>query len=309
MTRFAIPRPAPCITYAVARNATVSVFTTESLLLNLNNTSVCASKRRNLPPAVLPSMLSVIPYIGGKRRIADQIVALLPEHTTYVEPFCGGAEVFFHKQPSRVEVLNDLDGELVNFFRVIQRHYDEFLRHLRFVVVSRSIFAQLKATDPRNLTDIERASRFLYLRKNSFAGLVRNPSYHINVVQPPSFNIAKLPEMIEAAHKRLARVQIEALDYKEVLRRYDRPSTAFFCDPPYFRRKLYRFNFSENDFKELEARLRGIRGKFLLSLNDVPEVRSIFSKFHIREIELPYSAQRQAGKRYRELLIANYRLR
>ena len=92
-------------------------------------------------------MIGPLPYIGGKRAIANKIIAVFPKHTTYVEPFAGGAQVFFHKEPSKVEVLNDLDGEMVNFFRVCQQHYEELLRYTRFIIVSRKWHELLKATD------------------------------------------------------------------------------------------------------------------------------------------------------------------
>src|SRR5664280_3229364 len=103
-------------------------------------------------------MIGPLSYIGGKRTLAKRVIALFPEHTTYVEPFAGGAQVFFHKEPSKVEVLNDLDGEMVNFFRVCQQHYEELLRYLRFVLVSRKWFELLLETDPAKLTDIQRAA-------------------------------------------------------------------------------------------------------------------------------------------------------
>jgi len=245
-------------------------------------------------------------YIGGKNRIATTIIGIFPTHKAYVEAFAGGAQVLFHKDPSPVEVLNDLDGEVVNFFRVCQSHHEELLRCLRFALVSRRTFAQLKATNAENLTDIQRAARYFYLLKNSFAALVRDPHYHYNVAQPPSFNITTIPKLIEAAHNRLARVQIESLPYQEILRRYDRPTTLFYLDPPYYGRKLYRFNFSDGDFKELAERLQKLHGKFVLSLNDLPEVRKLFSKFRFQQIALHYTSQREAGKRFPELLITNF---
>jgi DNA adenine methylase len=251
-------------------------------------------------------MKGPLSYIGGKSRIANRIIEIFPKHTTYVEAFAGGAQVLFHKEPSQVEILNDLDGEVVNFFRVCQSHHEELLRSLRFILVSRKTFALLKSITPEGLTDIQRAARYFYLLKNSFAGIVRNPNYHYNITKPPSFNITKIPELIEAAHKRLARVQIESLPYQDILKRYDRPTTLFYLDPPYFGRKFYRFNLSDRDFEELEHRLRNLRGKFVLSLNDVPEVRKLFSKFRFQEIDLHYTAQRAAGKRYPELLITNF---
>ena len=252
-------------------------------------------------------MIGPLSYIGGKRSLAKRIIAIFPEHTTYVEAFAGGAQVFFHKEPSKVEVLNDLDGEIVNFFRVCQSHRDEMLRYFRFCLVSRKWFDLLKATDPATLTDVQRAARYLYLLKGSFASLVRHPNYHWHVVQPPGFNLERLPELIENAHKRLERVQLECLPYEEVLRRYDRPATLFYLDPPYFGRSLYRYNLTSADFEKLAERLRELRGRFVLSLNDVPEVRTLFRRFHLHEVQLPYTAQKRAGRRFREVLITNFK--
>jgi len=245
-------------------------------------------------------------YIGGKNRIAKQIIALLPLHVTYVEPFAGGAQVLFHKKPSKAEILNDLDHDIVNFFRVCQKHDAEFLRYLKFILVSREWFGLFQAENPAALTDIERAARFFYLQKNAYAGLVRNPRYAYSVDAPRSFNPGNLTKMIEVAHERLTRVQIENLPYETILARFDRPATLFYCDPPYWGRNLYRFTFGEDDFRKLEERLAAIKGKFVLSLNDVPEVRSLFRRFHFREIELAYTAQQKAGKRYKEVLITNF---
>lgn len=248
-------------------------------------------------------------YIGGKNRIADEIIRIFPKHTTYVEAFAGGAQVLFHKQPSHIEVLNDLDHEVVIFFRVCQSHYEELTRYTKFLLPSRQWFELLKAQDPKALTDIQRAARFLYLRKNAYAGTVRTQGFRYAVEQGPIFNPKSLPEIIERTHDRLAKVQIECAPYDEVLRRYDRTTTLFYLDPPYWGRKLYRFNFSTSDFEELERRLEKVRGAFVLSLNDVPEVRKLFSKFHLSEIELSYTAQRDPKKRFPELLITNYKPR
>jgi DNA adenine methylase len=261
------------------------------------------------PEQTFVSKLQVIgplPYIGGKNRIAKKIVTIFPKHTTYVEPFAGGAQVFFHKEPSRVEVLNDLYGEIVNFFRVCQQHHEELLRCLKFVLVSRQWFERFEKQEPDSLTDIQRAVRFFYLRKTCYAGLVRHQNYNYSVVSPSSFNPGRLPKLIEETHRRLQRVQIECLPYEQILERFDRPATLFYLDPPYFGLKLYKFNFSEADFITLEQRLRKLRGKFVLSLNDVPAVRRIFGGFHFQEIELAYTAQQSAGKRFAELLITNY---
>jgi len=245
-------------------------------------------------------------YIGGKRALANKIIEIFPEHKTYVEPFAGGAQVFFRKEPSKVEVLNDLDHEIVNFYRVCQSHYEELVRYLRFTVVSRAWFDLLDETDPEKLTDIQRAARHFYLSKTCYAGLVVRRNYAIRVDAPSGLNPERIPGLIEETHRRLARVQVECLPYEDILRRYDRPETFFYLDPPYFNVKLYRYNLEPDDFRAMAERLGTLKGKFVLSLNDVPEVRAIFKAFRLRGIETAYTAQKIAGRRFRELLITNY---
>lgn len=245
-------------------------------------------------------------YIGGKRALAGQIIASFPEHKTYVEPFAGGAQVFFRKEPSKVEVLNDLDREIVNFYRICQQHYEELVRYLKFTVVSRAWFDLLYETDPMKLTDIQRAARHLYLAKTCYAGLVRHRNYSLRVDEPPGFNPERIPALIEETHHRLARVQIECLPYEQMLTRFDKASSLFYLDPPYYERKLYRYNLKPEEFVTMAERLGKLNGRFVLSLNDMPEVRAIFKKFHIRGIEIAYTAQKVAGRRFREVLIANF---
>ncbi len=251
-------------------------------------------------------MRGPLAYIGGKRAIAKQIIDIFPEHTTYVEAFAGGAQVFFKKEPSKVEVLNDLDGEIVNFFRVCQQHYEELLRYLRFALVSRKWFDILLATKPETLTDIQRAARELYLLKNSYAGRVHHQNYRTSIVQPSGFNPGRLPEIIEETHHRLARVQLECLPYEKVLAKYDGPSTLFYLDPPYYGLRLYKYLLDSDDFRKMAELLGKLRGKFVLSLNDVPEVRTLFKAFHFKGIDIAYTAQKIAGRRYREVLITNF---
>lgn len=251
-------------------------------------------------------MRGPLAYIGGKRAVAKEIIALLPEHVTYVEPFAGGAQILFAKEPSKVEVLNDLDHELVTFYRVVQRHYEELVRYMRFTIVSRRYYDLLKAAHVEGLTDVERAARFLYLQKTSYAGRVTRQNFRTGVVQPPSLNPERIPELIQETHRRLARVLLECLPYEKVLAKYDSPATCFYVDPPYFAVKHYKFNLDPDDFRAMADCLAAIKGNFVLSLNDVPEVRTIFKAFRIRGIEMPYSAQKTAGKRFKEVLITNF---
>ena len=252
-------------------------------------------------------MTGPLSYIGGKNRLAKQLISLFPSHTTYVEPFAGGAQVFFHKERSPVEVLNDLDGEIVNFFRVCQWHYEELVRYLKFCLVSRQLYEQLAATDPRFLTDVQRAGRFFYLQKNCYGGLVLSRNYHYGVTKRPNYTVERIPHIIRATHERLQGVQIECLPYENILERYDRPTTLFYLDPPYYDRKLYRFNFTKDDFLLLNERLRKLKGSFVLSLNDVPEVRQIFAHFQIKGVALAYSTAKGSSRRYSEVIISDFK--
>src|SRR5438874_793819 len=122
-------------------------------------------------------MKGPLSYVGGRNRLANQIISLIPKHNTYVEPFGGGAQVLFRKSPSEVEILNDIDGELVNFYRVCQAHHEELRRQLRFTLLSRKWYERLQSTPPETLIDIRRAARYFFLQKSSFGGMVARQNF------------------------------------------------------------------------------------------------------------------------------------
>jgi len=253
-------------------------------------------------------MVGPLAYLGGKNRVAKKIISYFPEHNCYIEPFCGGAQVFFHKEPSSVEILNDLDEEVFNFLRVCQLHEQELVRYLQFCTASRKWFELFQKQDPQSLSDIQRAARFFYLQKNCYGGLINRKSFSISVKDGSNYNPHRIPLVLHLAHERLLQVQLESLPYQEIIKRYDRPDTFFYLDPPYFGLPYYKFNFKEEDYVELAGLLKTIKGKFLLSLNDTPEVRRIFADFTITGLTFTYSAQQKSGKTYKEVLISNYSL-
>ena len=126
---------------------------------------------------------------------------------------------------------------------------------MRFMVVSRKWFEILRDTDPATLTDIQRAARQLYLLKNSYAGLVRNPNFRYGVAQTPEFNPERLPEIIEETHQRLARVQIECLPYEKVLSQVRRRNDAVLSRPAVLRPQALRYNLDPDDFRKMAERL------------------------------------------------------
>jgi DNA adenine methylase len=254
-------------------------------------------------------MNSPITLIGGKSRLAKQIIKYFPDHSCYCEPFAGGAQVFFRKPPSKVEVLNDLDGEIVNLYRVCQSHPEELMRCLRYHLISRQWFELIKRADPSSLTDIQRASRFFYLQRAGFGGRMLNPNYGHVVHGSQRLGPGRFPFLIEAAHRRLHNVQIECLPYEQILEKYDHTNTLFYLDPPYLNRRYYRHNFAEKDFVTLASRLAKLRGTFVLSINDSPVLRQLFRRFEISPVELTYTCKRHARHRLgQEILIHNLKL-
>ena len=246
------------------------------------------------------------PWLGGKSRLSGKIVNLIQykPHMAYVEVFAGAAHVFFRKPESKSETLNDLNGDLVNLYRVVQNHLEEFVRHFKFALVSRDEFERLRAQEPESLTDIQRASRFFYLQKLAFGGKLGGV-YGTSTMGPPRMNLLRIEEDLSQAHLRLARVNIERLDWRECLWRYDRPHTLFYLDPPYHGSETDygKGLFKQADFEEMAKILAGLEGQWILSLNDNPEVRRIFAQFHFEEVALNYSVCKGKPTKAKELFI------
>jgi len=254
-------------------------------------------------------MNSPLSYVGGKSRLARQIIERFPKHTCYCEAFAGGAWVFFKKEPSKVEILNDRDEDLVNLYRIVQQHFEEFVKQFKYMVISRKIFEILKHQDPFTLTDIHRAVKYFYLLKTSFSARLNKPGFGYGTDSPSRLNLLTLEETILEMHWRLARVTIENLDWRDCINRYDRPHTLFYLDPPYYQAKDYRYNFKEEDFVALAAILGQIKGKFVLSLGDHPLMRKFFKSFKIEQLTVKYSTARKEeskGKPRQELLVNNF---
>jgi DNA adenine methylase len=255
-------------------------------------------------------MKGPIPWIGGKSLLARSIIGLFPEHHTYCEVFAGGAHVLFTKEPSKVEIINDINKDLVGLFRVLQNHLEEFCRMFKWCLVSRDWWkdwgSQLEAG---GLTDIQRAARFYYIQRLGFGGKVHGRTYGTGPKEGPRINLIRMEEDLSAIHLRLARVRIENLPFDEFITRNDRPETLFYLDPPYFGVENYygKGIFSRDAFARLADQLARIQGRFILSLNDTPEIRETFKAFRIDTITTRYSCSKGESKKAREVLISNPR--
>ncbi|EDA7590069.1 MULTISPECIES: DNA adenine methylase [Enterobacteriaceae] len=251
--------------------------------------------------------LPIVPWIGGKRRLAKHILPLFPAHTCYVEPFCGAAALYFLKTPSKIEVINDINGELVNLYRVVKHHLEEFVRQFKWALVSRQIYKWLQDTPEETLTDIQRAARFYYLQKQAFGGKVADHTFGTSTTSAPRFNLLRIEEELSMAHLRLSRTLIEHLDWHQCIERYDRPHTLFYCDPPYWGTEGYGVEFGLEIYDHMAELARSTKGKMIISVNDIPEMRQAFNGLNIQTVDISYNLK-VTGKATprKELVICNF---
>lgn len=254
----------------------------------------------------------IAPYIGGKVKLAPEIIRIIGQttHSTYAECFVGMGGVFLRRDyKPKAEVINDYSRDISNVFRILQRHYVQFMEVLKWQITSRSEFERLVNTNPDTLTDLERAARFLYLQRTSFGGKVTGRNFGVSAQAPARFDITKLGTILEDVHDRLASVVIECMDYKEFIKRYDHKECLFYLDPPYFNCEddYGKDMFSQSEFEVMAELLKGIKGMFIMSINDTPEIREIFKDFNLSQVGLKYSVgggDKQMDAK--ELLIMNY---
>lgn len=251
-------------------------------------------------------------YIGGKRRLARRLtraIDMIP-HQSYGEVFMGMGGVFLRRgRRPRAEYVNDWSEDVATFFRILQRHYVAFLDMLRYQLTTRSNFERLMRVDPSTQTDLERAARFLYLQRLAFGGKVSGRSFGVDAANSGGFDVTKLQPMLEQLHERLAGVTIERLPWSDFIRRYDRPDMLFYLDPPYHGSEgdYGAGMFDRSEFASMAEQLRRIEGQFLLSINDVPEIRETFSGFAMATVDLQYSVGNRMPINARELIITNCR--
>jgi len=249
-------------------------------------------------------------YIGGKRNLSRRLCSIIDAlpHDGYAEPFVGMGGIFLRRtRQAKVEVINDISGDVVTFFRVLQEHYPYFIDMLRWRVASRNEFERLKAMDPEQLTDLQRAARFLYLQRLAFGGKVAGRNYGVSRTTGARFNVSKLEPMLADIHERLAGVTIGQLPFDQLITRYDRAGMLFYLDPPYFgcEDDYGPGVFDRADFERLADQLGRARGDFILSINDTPEIRAIFSGFNRIPVKVTYTIANNDGTKAGELIISN----
>lgn len=255
------------------------------------------------------SINSFMAWVGGKKALRDEILARFPRnYKRYIEVFGGAGWVLFHKPPSNdFEVFNDFNGNLVNLYRCVREQPEALRDELRYMLNSRLDFEYMKGMlhSQAMLPDVRRAAYYYALIRYSYAAGTSTFG------SQPHAMWNNFP-LIESAAGRLQKVVIENKDCVKLIRQYDRPESFFYCDPPYYNADQYYEAVSTDGFDHagLADALLGIKGKFLLSYNDCPEIRALYDRpgIVIEGISrLSNIAQRyENGKQYPELLISNY---
>lgn len=249
------------------------------------------------------------PYIGGKFNLLKKLISLLPEHDTYVEVFGGAGSLLINKLPSKVEVFNDIDGDLVNLFMVVRDKPREFVEKFRWLLYSRELrkrwSKEIGINDP-----IEKAARFYYVARSCFSGKW-DSGWSFKGNKPQRF-FDSLTQIYSIA-ERLKRVHMDHLDFRKCIKNWDSSTTFFFCDPPYLGKHLYRKNLTIQDHLDLREVLGKVKGKWLLTYNNHPKIRELYKRFINEEARMPKTASLvksgQQRKKFTNLLIRNYILK
>jgi DNA adenine methylase len=249
---------------------------------------------------------------GSKARIARRLVELLPEHEVYVEVFGGTAVVLLAKPISPVEVYNDIDGELVNFFTVLREQPNELIARCFFQPYALEDFRKYRV-EPLPSDPVERAARYMFLVNGAFRFHdFRSGTFATYIAGGNSKArrwTSKVGKLIAVA-VRLRGVIIENRDFEEVINIYDRPETVFFCDPPYTQ-GVFSWDFSEH--LRLARCLKNIKGKFLLTIDDSPLSRQLYKDFNLVAVIETQNGMKaigsSQGSSYRNLIITNYEVK
>ncbi|WP_157308790.1 DNA adenine methylase [Chitinophaga tropicalis] len=261
-------------------------------------------------------MKTPISYYGGKQKLARTIVSLIPTHMLYCEPFLGGGAVFFTKPQSEVEVLNDTNRELINFYRVVQQDFTSLEKEIRISLHSRDLHrkASVVYENPDMFSDIKRAWAVWILSLQTFAAKLDGPWGYDRSGNTTTKKITNKREAFTEDYAiRLQNVQLECADALYVIRSRDSDNSFFYCDPPYYNANCGHYDgYSIQDFENLLAILSQVKGKFLLSSypSDLLTRYTKENSWSTQVFEQGVSVNAKGGymKRKWEVLTANYQI-
>ena len=258
-------------------------------------------------------MKTPISYYGGKQTLMRHILPLVPKHTTYTEAFAGGAALFFAKEPSQVEVINDVNDNLINFYRVLKIDFPALKAEIDSTLHSRE--AHLKASIiynyPQLFTNVERAWAVWVLSRQGFASKLDGSWGYDKQKNSVAKKIQNSKDdFTEALQKRIENTQIECTDALRIICSRDTVNTFHFVDPPYINSNCghYEHTFNEQNFKELLELLSTIEGKYMLTMFPHPLLSEFIEKqgCQVVEVERTISASLTNRRKQSELIVMNY---
>jgi DNA adenine methylase len=261
-------------------------------------------------------MLStLIQYFGGKQKLARKIISIMPKHKHYVEVFFGSGAIFFNKPKARLNTINDIDGNLVNLFVQVRDNFDALAQKVYWTLNSRDEFNKFRKHSNnkfKDINDVDRALMYLFLNKTMFCGRPNSP-FSAKIEGGAGFNLALIKRM-KSVREKLDGVIIENRSYKEIIPKYSRSEDVLmYLDPPYWvsnNNDYYQYDFTETDHKLLFELLNKVKCKWILSYDDVPEIRYLHKDFHILKVPVKYTkfiSVNQIIQKKNELLITNYK--
>lgn len=258
-------------------------------------------------------MKTPITYYGGKQSMLKYILPLIPKHKIYVEPFFGGGAVYWAKEPSEVEVINDTNGEVINFYEVARKDFKALYEEIMSTLHSREQFrwAKVVYSNTELFTPLKRAWAFWTLSCQSYSSSLGCGWRHVKgtkVVRDTNSRKGNFTQEIEA---RLTNAQIECRDALKVIETWDDPETFIYTDPPYYNANMGHYDgYTLQDFTALLQALSKIKGKFLLSSYPSEVLDKFISTHGWRKYEIHKNlGMRRTGNRKKiEVLTANYDL-
>lgn len=254
----------------------------------------------------LPPPRPVVGWAGGKARLLKHLLPLIKPHTCYAEVFGGGLALFTAKEPSQLEVINDINGDLVSFYRCCKYHLEALLDELDLVLNSRREFEDYCAQP--GLTEIQRAARWFIRNKLSFAGAGKN--FAISRSHALTSRAQRLLA-IRALNRRLDRTTIEQKPWEYILGTYDHAETLFFVDPPYPEPGATYAGWDEVAVERFCATLRKLKGQFIFTFKDCDQVRECMAGYTFQSVDRARGIANNTGKkkadRYVEIIITSER--
>jgi len=248
-------------------------------------------------------------WVGGKSQLAPEIINMMPKHRLYVEVFGGALNVLYSKRQLKgrhAEVVNDINGNLVNLHRIIRSKPQSLSAVLNKMLISRDLFNDIAAgrSNPKN--NIERAAHYYYLLTMSFGA--KGDNFGMNAKSRSPKDIYK---SFHTWSNRLKFVTIENMSFEKLIKEYDSEDAFFYCDPPYVDTESYYKDtggFGEKEHTLLAETLAAAKGKFLVSYNDCELVRELYKGFEIVTTKpLNYTLASHSTKEVREVYIMNYK--